>query len=95
MAAVVVLWSAYHLVEYLATIALWSYMGDLAPRRIRGTFIGIRERWLTVGRIGGMVISGLFAYAWRKWLPGQPVWIGYAVSHHRSIAGEAADRDIA
>ncbi len=79
MALVVSLWSAYHLLEYLATIALWSYLGDLAPRRIRGTFIGIRERWLTLGRIGGMLASGLFAFAWRTWLPQQPVWIAYAI----------------
>src|SRR5574340_824053 len=40
LAAMVVLWCAYHLLEYLGTVALWSWLADLAPLRARGRFLG-------------------------------------------------------
>ncbi len=79
LAALVLLWSGYHLLEYSATVALWSWLGDVAPRRVRGRFIGRRERWLTLGRIAGMLGCGLLAYGWEQLLPDQPGWIAYAV----------------
>jgi MFS family permease len=57
LAALVILWTLYHLAEYFGAVALWSWLGDLAPARVRGRFLGRRERWLTVGRIVGMVAS--------------------------------------
>jgi len=62
IAALVGCWAAYHLAEYLGTVALWSYLGDLAPRPIRGRFIGYRERWINACRIPAMLAAGLFVY---------------------------------
>ena len=80
------LWSTYHLLEYVGTVALWSWLGDIAPERIRGRFIGVRERWLLVGRIGGVIGGGGFIYLWRNgWEAAgieaspYPIWIGYGV----------------
>ena len=53
MVALVVLWCVYHLLQYLATVALWSWLADLVPRRIRGRFLGRRERWMVAGQAGG------------------------------------------
>jgi MFS family permease len=80
LAALVVLWCAYHLLEYLGRVALWSWFADLVPVRIRGRFFGIRERWMTTGQALGMVIAGLFTWCWHnQWCPDLPRWIGYAV----------------
>ena len=79
LAALVALWCSYHLMEYLATIALWSWLGDLVPQRIRGRFIGRRERCLLAGRIPSMLVAGWFAYYWRNAYPPDQRWIGYAI----------------
>ena len=79
LVALVVLWCLYHLLEYLGTIALWSWLADLVPRRIRGRFIGRRERWLLAGRIPSMLAAGLFAYYWREAHPRNEWWIGYTI----------------
>lgn len=68
LSAMVLIWSLYHLLEYLGTVSLWSWLGDLAPRRIRGRFIGYRERWLTFGVAVGIVVAGLAEF-WRRSLP--------------------------
>lgn len=72
LAGVVAVWCLYHLLEYLATVALWAWLGDLVPLEHRGLFIGRRDRWLNGGRVMGMLAGGLFAWqcehgaAW-KW----------------------------
>ncbi|REJ70473.1 MAG: MFS transporter [Planctomycetota bacterium] len=84
LVAMVAIWSLYHLLEYLGTVTLWSWLADLVPGRIRGAFIGHRERWLLVGTIVGMVATGIGTYLWRShiensatWNPGDR-WLGYA-----------------
>ena len=37
-------WATYHLLESLGTIALWSWLADLVPLRVRGRFIGQRNQ---------------------------------------------------
>jgi len=81
------IWSAYHLLEYFGAVALWSWLGDIAPARIRGRVIGVRERWRLVGRIAGTLFGGGFVYLWRNGLdavglePSEyPIWIGYGVT---------------
>ncbi|MCL2348832.1 MAG: hypothetical protein FWC50_11315 [Planctomycetaceae bacterium] len=49
----VVIWCVYHLVEYLATAAFLSWMGDLVSQKIRGRFFAVRERWMLLGQILG------------------------------------------
>jgi len=79
LAALILLWCAYHLLEYLGRIALWSWFADLVSLGIRGRFFGIRERWMTTGQAVGMVVAGLFTWCWHNhWCPDLPRWIGYA-----------------
>jgi MFS family permease len=79
LAALVVLWCLYHLLEYLGTIALWSWLADLAPLRIRGRFLGRRELWMTGGVAVAMLDAGLFAWGWQDLHPLAPKWIAYAI----------------
>lgn len=64
-------WCFYHLLEYLATIFLWSWIGDLYPARRRGRLLGVRESYLTLGRFIGLGVSILLAAFWRE-LTGDP-----------------------
>jgi hypothetical protein len=81
LAVLVGLWCTYHLLEYLGTVALWSWLADLVPQRVRGRFLGRRERWMLIGQALGMVASGALDYAWRAAVPptGMFRWLGYAV----------------
>jgi len=80
LAALVVLWSLYHLMQYLATLALWSWLADLVPLRIRGNFLGHRQRWMVARTAYAAVASGLFTYWWTLTHPPHLRWIGYAIS---------------
>ncbi len=80
MTAMVASWCVYHLLEYVGSVALWSWLGDLTPRRVRGRLLGHRERWLVVGRIGGIVASALLAILWGWLLPGSSRWQPLALS---------------
>jgi MFS family permease len=73
-------WCAYHLAEYVGTVALWSWLGDLTPRRIRGRLLGHRERWLVIGRVGGLAASASLAIVWPWLLPQGPRWQPLALS---------------
>lgn len=77
--ALVALWCGYHLLEYQGTVALWSWLADLVPLRIRGRFIGYRERWMTTGQAVSMLAAGLFTWGWHNQHPELPKWIGYAI----------------
>jgi MFS family permease len=77
--ALVVLWCLYHLLQYLGTVALWSWLADLVPLRIRGRFIGQRERWIVTGEAAAMLAGGLFVWGWRYLHPMAPRWTAYVV----------------
>jgi MFS family permease len=79
LAALVMLFCAYQLCEYLATVALWSWLGDLCPEESRGTFLGNREAWLSGGRLLGMLVSGLFTFAWPQWYSKETLWQAYSL----------------
>lgn len=79
LAALIVLWCLYHLLQYLATIALWSWLADLVPLRIRGRFLGRRERWMVTGQAAAMLACGLFTWWWKETFPRPLWWIGYAI----------------
>lgn len=57
LALLVGIWCAYHLHEYCGTIALWSWLTDLCPRRLRGRFVGRRERWMLTGQLVAMGLA--------------------------------------
>lgn len=79
VAALVGLWCLYHLLQYLATVALWSWLADLVPPRVRGRFLGRRERWMVAGQAVGMIDAGLFVWGFGLMYADLPRWIGYAV----------------
>lgn len=59
-------WCVYHVLQYLASVALWSWIGDLYPRRLRSQLLGVRERWLTLGSVAGVGASIALAVLWQK-----------------------------
>jgi MFS family permease len=73
-------WCLYHLAEYVGTVALWSWIGDLTPANIRGSQLGRREFWLTAGRLGGLVASAGLAVVWKWAMPSAPRWEPLALS---------------
>lgn len=73
-------WCLYHLLEYVAVVALWSWIGDLYPPRLRSQLLGRRESCLSVGRLVGVGVSILLAAAWAGLLPGAPRWAPLAAS---------------
>jgi MFS family permease len=79
--ALIILWSLHHLMQYLGTIALFSWLADVAPLRIRGRFFGLRQRWLVAGEALGAMACGLFSYWWLETHKAYPheKWIGYAI----------------
>ena len=54
---IITAWFCYHLVEYLAMVAFFSWVGDLVPNRVRTRFFAWRQGWL----LGGMLIGVIFA----------------------------------
>ena len=80
IAVLVTAWCCYHLAEFAGTVTLWSWLGDLTPRRVRGRMLGGREYWLTAGRVGGLIVSATLASAWAWLLPQAPWWQPLALS---------------
>ena len=70
--ALVSAWCVYHLFEYCGTVALWSWLGDLVPRRIRGRFCGRREQFLTGGRLVGIAVTISLSIGWELISPESP-----------------------
>ena len=79
LAALIVLWCLYHLLQYLGTVALWSWLADVAPTPIRGRYLGRRERWLVAGVAVGALAAGLFVAQFHQAYPKLPGWIAYAI----------------
>lgn len=80
LVALAAAWCVYHLLEYAAGVALWSWIGDLYPRRLRSRLLGRRERWLTIGRVVGIGASILLAAVWASALPAEQRWAPLAAS---------------
>lgn len=78
--ALVGCWCLYHLLEYIGTVALWSWLGDWMPRTVRGRLIGWRERYLIAGRIVGVAVSISLDTLWRYLDPEVPRWVPLAWS---------------
>jgi MFS family permease len=79
-------WCGYHLLEYVGGVALWSWLGDLTPRRIRGRLLGRREQWQGLGRVVGMATSIAMTLLWPYFVPNTPRWQPLALS---AVAGAA------
>ena len=59
-------WTAYQVLEQMAVIALWSWLGDLVPPPIRGRFIGRREACMTAGVVVGSLVAAAATWWWDK-----------------------------
>ncbi|MDO5565327.1 MAG: MFS transporter [Planctomycetia bacterium] len=57
-----IIWVVYHLIEYFASVALWTWLGDFLHKRIRVGFLARRERWMLIGQMAGMLTAGLYAW---------------------------------
>lgn len=73
-------WCLYHLLQYVAVVALWSWFGDLYPPQLRSRIVGQRERWLALGSIAGTLTSIALAFAWSIWSPDQTNRVPLAIS---------------
>ncbi|PHS08736.1 MAG: hypothetical protein COA78_12540 [Blastopirellula sp.] len=72
--ALIVCWSVYHLFQYLGTVALWDWYADLFPPKIRGRFIGTRQRWLSAGQLIGLLMAGSINHWFRQSYPVAERW---------------------
>lgn len=83
LTSLVLLWTIYHLFEYLGVVALWAWIGDTVPRRVRGRFIGRREALLNAFQVAAMIVSGWANFQWKEHCnaSGNPdhIWYGYTV----------------
>jgi MFS family permease len=84
LAMLIVLWCLHQLLQYLATVALWSWLADAAPTRIRGRFLGWRQRWIMAGTAVAVVMAGVAMAnlqeidpALREVNAAFPVWVSY------------------
>lgn len=80
----VVLLCGHQLLEYLGTVALWAWLGELVPPRIRGRYFSRRQMWQLAALIPTLLASGLFSDAWRShYQETNPdrLLLGYAVPH--------------
>lgn len=59
LATLILLWCLHQLLQYLGMVALWSWLADAAPTRIRGRFLGWRQRWMMAGTAVAVVIAGV------------------------------------
>lgn len=50
-------WTLYHVLEYVGAAALWSWMRDEVPGRVRGRVWGVRESWMAAGRWTGLFVG--------------------------------------
>ena len=55
----------HQLLEYLGSVALWSWLGDLVPGRIRGRYFARRQIWQLAVLIPTLLASGYFSDRWR------------------------------
>ncbi len=57
-------WAGHQVLESIAMVGLWSWLGDLAPPRVRGRFIGRREACLNAGVVVGTIVAAAATYSW-------------------------------
>lgn len=72
----------HQLLEYIGSVALWSWLGSLAPTRIRGRYLGRRQMWQLTLLIPALLASGLFTDYWKKtYRDTQPerILLGYVI----------------
>ncbi len=82
LAVMIALICVHQLLEYIGNVALWSWLGALAPARIRGRYLGRRQMWQLMLLIPALLASGLFTDYWKRtYRDTQPerVLLGYVI----------------
>jgi MFS family permease len=57
----------HQLLEYVGTAVFLGWLGDLAPRRVRGRYFARRQMLQLSVTIPALLVSGAFADAWKDW----------------------------
>jgi len=65
MLVFVALICAHQLLDYIGTVAVWSWLAEIVPTRFRGRYFARRQRWQLLVLIPTLLASGLFADALR------------------------------
>ena len=66
LVSIIVLICVHQLLEYVGSVALWSWLAALVPVRIRGRYFGRRQVWQLAFLIPTLLASGLFADYWKS-----------------------------
>ncbi len=66
LAALITLICVHQLLEYIGSVALWSWLGALVPPRIRGRYFGRRNLWQMAVLIPTLLASGAFTDHWKQ-----------------------------
>ena len=56
----------HQLLEYVGSVALWSWLAGLVPQRIRGRYFGRRQVWQLAFLIPTLLASGIFSDHWKS-----------------------------
>ncbi len=70
---------AHQLLEAVGTVALWSWLADLVPRRVRGRYFGRRQVYQLALLIPTLLISGWLVDRWNQAHPERRL-VGYATA---------------
>lgn len=62
----VVLICVHQLLEYTGTVAVWSWLAEIVPQRIRGRFFARRQRWQLIGLMPTLLASAWFVGSWQE-----------------------------
>lgn len=79
LAALLWLLCVHQLLEQIATVALWAWLGDLVPRRLRGRYFGRRNILQLCVLLPLLPASGWAVDALKRFFPEQP-GVPYAIS---------------
>jgi MFS family permease len=76
LAALALLLCAHQLLEHVGTVALWSWLGELVPPRIRGRYFARRQFWQLAVLVPTLAASGYWTDRWKQEHPERP-WLGH------------------
>ena len=55
--------------EHLGTVAVWAWLAELVPARLRGRYFAARQRWQLAALVPTSVAAALFIDRWRNATP--------------------------
>jgi len=81
LASLIALVSVHQLLEYIGMVALWSWLGALAPLRIRGRYFARRNILQLAFLIPTLLLSGSFTDNWKRSHRDDPqaILLGYII----------------